>query len=725
MSQTSTKESFSRRKFLKRGAIVLGGSVVASYLACSPTRRFVATKVESMDLPAMISSFKPDFWFEILSDNSVVLNSPKIEMGQGVWTGFAMIAAEELEIPYEMISVRNASTASGLFDKLNTGGSSSTTSLYGPIREVAATMRELLKSAAATKWNVAPTSVTIEKGFLIAGNNKVAFSEIAQTNKNWELSEKPKLKSKKEFKIIGTNVKRVDLQAKVLGKAKYTLDSDLPDMLYAVRIRSPFLDGTIKSLDTKEAENSSGVVKVVREGELLAVIAKSYYAADIAANKVKVEWNRPNRVQQSDLLKMVTVGNGKEVNVQKEGKASSLLEKNSDKLFKQEYRTPMATHAQMEVCASIADVKPSKVLMIVGSQGPEPIRAEVAKALDIDKDLIEIQTPLLGGGFGRKALGVNAAEAAILSKAVGKPVKLFNTRRQEFQNGVYRPNTHHRLEAVMDETQSKMLAIRHQQATPDMFIKNMMGGNDIGLKLLGADFISAGHGAGIMYDVPNKSVSVWNTEVPVPISIWRAVGMFPNTFAIESFISEVAHHYKQDALDFRINMFTDSNSISQRSKKVLEVLKEKSNWANPKLPNIGRGVAIGNDRKTIAAAAIEAEIVDNQIKIRKVTHVMDVGQVINPEGIKAQVEGCIMMGISAALYEEITVKDGQIENAYFSQYPLATLADVPEIECILLEGDEMPYGVGEPPLAPIAPAIFGAILDLTGKAHRELPIRLA
>ncbi len=178
-------------------------------------------------------------------------------------------------------------------------------------------------------------------------------------------------------------------------------------------------------------------------------------------------------------------------------------------------------------------------------------------------------------------------------------------------------------------------------------------------------------------------------------------------------------------MDLRIKMFEEDNSISKRSKKVLEVLKEKSAWANQKSSNIGRGVAIGNDRKTIAAAAVEIEIIENQIKIRKVTHVMDVGQAINPEGIKAQVEGCIMMGISAALYEELTVKEGQIENAYFSQYPLASLSDVPEIECILLEGDEVPYGVGEPPLAPIAPAIFGAILNLTGKAYRELPIKLS
>ena len=266
-------------------------------------------------------------------------------------------------------------------------------------------------------------------------------------------------------------------------------------------------------------------------------------------------------------------------------------------------------------------------------------------------------------------------------------------------------------------------AITHDQATPDM-LKNLMG-TDLPNKILGADFISAGHGASLMYNFKNKSVSVWNAEVPIPIGIWRGVGMFPNAFAIESFMNELAHQTKKDPIAFRIGLLQDDDKISVRSKKVLETLIEKSGWKTPKAEGIGRGIAIGNDRKTIAAAAIEVAIVEGKIIVKKVTQVMDVGVSINPEGIKQQIEGATMMGIGAALYEEATVKDGQIEQAYFSQYPMVLLADVPEIQCFILEGDDIPYGVGEPPLAPIAPAIAGAILDLTGKAVRSLPIRLS
>lgn len=722
MSTNNTKKGFSRRKFLQRGAIVLGGSVVASYLGCSPMRRFTAQKVESMDFPAMISSLQPDFWFEVLPDNTISLKSPKIEIGQGVFTGLAMLAAEELDVPYEQIKVEHAITTSGLYDEMNTGGSSSTASLYEPIREVAATMREMLKEAAAKKWGIKASEIKTENGTLISGKNKITYAEIAKENKDWDIPKTPELRPKSAFKVVGKSVKRTDLKAKVMGTAKYTLDSELPEMLYAILLQSPYLEGTIKTLDTKEAEKSQGVVKVVREGELVAVVAKNYYAADTAFKKINVEWNIPNKIQQDDLIKLVTVGNGKEVNIQKEGNAKSIIEDNKTTVFRQEYRTPMAAHAQMEVNAAIAQVEADKATIIAGTQGPKIVIDTVSKALGLSKDKVEVHTPLVGGGFGRKAVKGLYVEAALISKAVGKPVKLYNSRQQEFQNSLYRPNTHHVLQAKIAQN-GEIEAITHDQATPDM-LKNLMG-TDLPVKILGADFISAGHGASFMYNFKNKSVSVWNTDVPIPIGIWRGVGMFPNTFAVESFMNELAHQTKKDPIAFRMSLLQNDDKISVRSKKVLETLIEKSGWKNPKADGTGRGIAIGNDRKTIAAAAIELAIVDGKIVVKKVTQVLDVGVSVNPEGIKQQIEGATMMGIGAALYEEVTVKDGQIEQAYFSQYPMVTLADVPEIQCHILEGDEIPYGVGEPPLAPIAPAIAGAILDLTGKAVRSLPIKLS
>ena len=719
--ENNDNTGFSRRKFLKRGAIVLGGTVVASYMGCSPMRRFAAQKAESMDLPAVLSSMEPDFWFEVLADNTILFKSPKIEMGQGVTTGLAMLAAEELEVSLEQIKVEHANTTSGVVDAFGTGGSSSTLSLYKPIREVAATMREMLREAAAKQWGVKASEVKIINGVCAVGDKKMTFAEIAKNTKEWDIPKTPALKPESAFKYVGKNVKRVDLKAKVMGTAEYTIDHHLPEMLHAFTLESTYIGGKIKSIDTKEAEQSSGVVKVVNQDGLVAVVAKTRYAAEMALNKIKVEWDVPKKWQQADIELLVTVGKGKSVSVQKEGNALSMLEENPAKVFRQEYRLPIAAHAQMEVFGAIADVKNNKTTIIIGTQTPGFIRDQVAKDLDIDKDNVEVQTPFLGGGFGRRTPKNYASKAAILSKIVGKPVKIIPTREQEFQYSLYRPNTHHVLQAKIDE-KGNVEAITHDQATPDMMLKAMGGSG--ALTLLGSDWISAGHGASILYNVKNKATNVHNIEVPYPASIWRAVGIFPNTFAIESFINELAHKTQKDPIDFRISLLKNGDEITERMVKVLEVLKEKSNWKAGKKEGFGRGIAICNDRKTIAAAAIEIEIIENQVRVKKVTHVTDCGKAINPEGIRQQIEGCIMMGISSALYEEITIVDSQISNSNYHKYPVAMLRDTPDIEMVILENAPEPYGIGEPPLGPIAPAIAAAIFDLTGKNLRNLPMKL-
>jgi isoquinoline 1-oxidoreductase subunit beta len=716
----TTKKTFSRRKFLQRGAIVMGGTVVASYMSCSPLRRFAAQKAESMDLPADLSSLKPDFWFQVLADNTILLKVPKSEMGQGIFTGFAMMAAEELEISLAQIKVESASTSSGITDSFGTGGSSSTISLYKPIREVAATMREMLKMAAAKQWGVKTETITAQHGTLTSGNHTAKYADIATATKAWEVPKTPDLKPASAFKYIGKEQKRADVASKVMANAKFTIDMELPEMLHALTLESPYFEGKIKSIDTSKAATSANVVKVVHDGELVAVVAKTRYAAEVAIKKIAVTWDVPQSWQQTDIEAMVTVGKTKAVNIQKEGKADDIINDNDKSVLKQEYRTPIATHAPMEVFGAIADVKSDKITIIIGTQMPVYIRDQVAKDLGVDKDKVDVQVPYLGGGFGRKTARNYASKAAILSKMIGKPVKLMPTREQEFQNSLYRPNTHHVLRAKMADN-GTVEAIIHDQATPDMMIKSIAGST--ALKLLGADWVSAGHGASILYNIKNRTTNIWNIEVPYPAGIWRTVGVYPNTFAIESFIDEVAIQTKKDPLVLRLELLKGGDEISERMAKTLMILQEKSGWNNPKTDGVGRGIAICSDRKTIAAAAIEVVVIDNKIKVKKVTNVLDVGFAINPEGIRAQVESCVMMGIGAGLYEEIQIKDGQINATNYHQYPMATLSDTPDIQIVILENASDPYGVGEPPIAPIAPAIANAIFDLTGKRLRNLPLQ--
>ncbi len=717
------KKAFSRRKFLKRGGILLGGTFVAGYLGCNSTRRFIAQKVESMDLPAKITSFNPEFWFQVLPENNILLKSPKVEMGQGIFTGYAMMAAEELNVPLEQMRVEHANTATGIEDELGTGGSNSTSGLFKPIREMAATLREMMKLSAATIWNVPVNQVVTQNGILQCGDKKMTFFECVTATKSWTVPKTPALKPASEFKYIGKDVKRIDLKDKVMGTAKYTFDTHFSNMVYATMLPCPYFKAKLKSVKTAAAEQSPDVLKVVHQDGWCAVVAKTQYAALSAVQKLEATWDVPKLWQQADMEAMVTVGNGNAVSVQKVGNAKSVLESGAGKVYKQAFRTPFGTHAPMEVNGTVAHVTKDNAIIVVGTQNTVPTKALVAKALGMDKKMIDIQIPYLGGGFGRKGRLGNVVETALLSKIMGKPVKMMFTREQEFQNSFYRPLTHHVLSAKISE-KGDIQAITHDQACPDMILKYVMG-NSLPLKLLGADFISAGHGAGLLYNIPNKSATLWNTEVPVPVGIWRGVGMYPNTFATESFMNELAHETKKDAIDFRIGLLTDpKDTIAQRTKKVLEVLKEKSGWTTPKPAGIGRGVAIANDRSSIAGSVVEVAIVEDKIKVLRVLQVLDVGMILNPEGIRAQMEGCVMMGISSALYEEVTIKDSQISVSNFHELPLANLMDVPDIQTVILANAPEPYGVGEPPLAPIAPAIAGAILDLTGKMLRKLPLKL-
>ena len=644
-------------------------------------------------------------------------------MGQGVFTGFAMLAAEELNVALEQVKVEHANTATGSIDAGATGGSSSTLNLYKPIREVAATMREMLKEAAAKHWGIKASEIQVENGIMISGDKKMSYAECAKNTKEWIVPKTPTLKSASEFKYVGKNVKRIDLKPKVLGKPLFGIDHGFPNMLYAVILKSPYINGTIKTINIDEAAKSDGVVKIINEKDLVAVVAKNRYAAEIALNKIETQWNVPKKWQQNDFEKIVTVGNGNEVNIQSVGNAASSFSGTSADIYKQEYRTPMAVHAQMEPNGAVANVEKDKATIIVGTQAPGPTHKGISKALGLKPENVKIEVVYSGGGFGRRNDIKQPIQAAKISQIMEKPVSVFNTREQEFLNSAfYRPNTHHVLQAKL-AADGSIEAITHNQATPDMIIKDL--GGELGLTLFGADFISGGHTASINYNSPNKTATLWNVDLPIPIGIWRSVGAFPNSFAIESFINELAHKAGKDPIDYRLSHLAGTEQINKRYKNVLETLAEKSGWRNPKTPGIGRGVAISNDRKSIAAAVIEVIVKDNKIQVKKVTHVIDAGKCINPEGVRQQVEGCIMMGITAALYEKIEVKDGQMTASNFNDYPMAMLSDTPDdISIFILEGSEEVYGVGEPPLSPIAPAIAAAVFDLTGKNLRTLPLVL-
>jgi isoquinoline 1-oxidoreductase subunit beta len=714
------KKKFSRRKFFTRAGIGLAGTMALLYFGRSPIRRKISGFAKEFDLPSGIMNFDTDMWFEVHADNTITLKSPKVEMGQGIFTGMAMLAAEELDVALDKIKVVHASTLTGASDIAGTGGSSTTTSLYKNIREVSATLRETLKLAASKLWNVDPSVISTKDGVLTAGDKTLTYAELTKQTTEWKAAKTPALRPASQFKYVGTEQKRLDLHDKVLAKPIYGIDTDLPNMVYGSVLYSPFIGGKLIKTDLSEAKSSSGVLAVVEDKEWIGVVANTRYAAEMATRKIKAEWDYPKKYSTKDVLETITVGKGNEVNVQKEGNTEGVLNDKNATFLSSEYRTPLGVHAGMEPSITVADVVGDKATIYTSFQMANQMQSAVASGLDLSSKNIEIKTTYLGGGFGRRAMRHNAVEAAKLSKAVGKPVHLLYTREQEFQNGYFRPNTHHVLRGQLNGD-AKLIGMSHDLATADMVLLAL---SPLAMTVLGADFISAGHGSHIPYAIPNRKATMWQGELPFQTGIWRGVGMYANTFVVESFIDEMANKAGVDPLKFRLD-HCDESDLLKRRKTVLTVLAEKAGWNNPKQEGIGRGIAVGEDRKSISAAIAEVKIEEGMIKVVKVTQIIDPGKIINPSGVRQQVEGATMMAMSAALYEDVHIEDSQIVETNFHNYRVATLLNTPQIEVIMHESGEKPLGVGEPPMAPVAPAIANAIFNLTGKRLRTLPLQTA
>ncbi len=450
----------------------------------------------------------------------------------------------------------------------------------------------------------------------------------------------------------------------------------------------------------------------------LEYIGRCPYQAGAA--RIQAEWDTGHLWQQEEMEAIVTVGEGNGIVIQDVGNAPRLL--NEETTVAAEYRTPFAIHTPLEAQAALADVQPGQVRVWCSTQGQGFVRSEVAKALGVDEKIVEVIPTYLGGGYGRKAGWEVAIEAAKLSQAAGVPVHVGWSRAEEMRYGYFRPLTHHKLYGRVDSS-GNLLAIEHRQASGDVafgFLPPFMS------TVMGADF-GAYRGATICYDAPNKRTVAYRRELPLRTGWWRGLGLLPNTFAVESFIDELAHAAGVDPLDFRLRNLKDEGD-SGRLKKVLQAAAELGEWGKPAPAGRARGLAATIDVGTPVAmvAEVSLDAATGKIRVHKIAAAMDCGLVINPDGAIAQVEGNVMWGVGSALIEEMTVKDGQVTATNFDRYPLLTIKEAPEVSVVLLEaGDGKPRGVGEPPIGPVAPAIANAFFALTGKRLRQLPMNEA
>lgn len=718
----------SRRGFLI-GLGATGGALVLGWRVGLPALRLQLAEVfDSAEggggMPNNITQ-APDAWFVIAPDNSVTMRMPKVEMGQGIHTALAQIAADELEVAWENVRVVSADTLAGPVDSFGTTGSMSVMTMWQPIREAAATLRVMLVNAAAAQLGLAAVDLTAANGVVAARRNPdqaLTYGEIVQAaGATWETPEEaPLLKTPDQFKLIGQPLPRLDFPAKLTGQAQYGLDKRVGGMLYGAVAYATTVAGRLRQAKPGNAAGLPGVVQVVIEDDFAGVVATSRAQAEAGVTALELTWEAGPALNTADVLALVTVGEGDATVIQKVGDAPAYLKPEAAgvaQTLMAEYRSPLAAHAHLEPQAALVHVRDDRVEAWVSTQMPALVQGDLAKLLGRKEEEVQVTAMYVGGGFGRKVGSDAASAAARLSRATGKPVHVAWTRPQEFLDGYLRPPTHHLLRASLS-ADGRILAHDHQQASGDVAFPFVPG---FFRPLLGADF-GAVRGARLTYAVPNLRTVAWRTVLPFRTGWWRGLGLLANIFALESFMDELAHAAGVDPLDFRLRHLPEGR-LGERFRRALEEVAALSDWRTPAPAGRARGLALCVDAGTVVAQVAEVSLANNTPRVHHVWCVIDPGLPINPDGVVAQTQGAIVMGLSSTLFEKIDLADGRITATNFNAYPLITMKETPEISVKVIRSGDEPFGMGEPPIGPIAAAVGNALFSLTGVRRRELPFQ--
>jgi len=709
--------TFSRRKFIQTGAIAGGGLLLGFYLPA-----FGKWAKHEVPSPA---SFAPNAFVRIGNDNIITVIVNHSEMGQGAYTSLPMIIADELDadwskVKFEAAPVDPVYNHPG-FGMQGTGGSTSTWVEWDRFRNAGATGRYLLIAAAAQTWNVDPSACRTEKGFVIhdATGRKLSYGELVDKAATITAPKEVKLKEAKDFKFIGKPVKRLDTPEKIDGSGIFGLDVKIPGLLTAVIARPPVFGGKVKSFNADKAKAIPGVKDVVQIDRGIAVVANGFWAAKLGRDALEVEWDegslstldsKVQTQQYADLAKQTGAVAKKEGDV---AAVKSQAVKNLDVV----YDMPYLAHAPMEPLNCVADVKADSCEIWVGTQF-QTVEAMTAAAITgLKPNQIKVHTTLLGGGFGRRAVadGHFVSEAVQVSKAIKNPVKVVWTREDDIRGGYYRPRAYHTISAGLDAA-GKPLYWKQ-----NIVCQSFMVGTPFESFMIkdGVDAVAVEGANELPYHVPNHLLEWKMAPNGVPTLWWRSVGSSHTAFAVESFIDELAKAAGKDPFEYR-RMLMDKHP---RQKKVLEYVAQKAGWKNPLPAGRGKGIAVHESFGSVVAMVAEVSIAKNNLKVHKVTVAVDCGQVVNPDTIKAQMEGCVVFGLTAALYGEISFENGRVKQGNFHDYRMVRMNEMPVVEVHIMDSKEKMGGVGEPGVPPVAPAVMNALFTLTGKRVRRLPLQ--
>ena len=729
----------SRRDFL-------GGVFSASALVLGAS----ALPLKSLAAPTADAAWQPGVYLGLEPDGRVIIIAHRSEMGTGIRTALPMIVAEELEADWARVKIVQA-IGDAKYGSQDTDGSESVRDFYDPMREAGATARMMLESAAASKWGVPASECRAKNHEVVHARTgrKLGFGELAPLAAKQPVPKKESLKFKSpaEYRYVGKNVPIADLDDILAGHAVFGMDARVPDMVYASIERPPVFGGKLKSYDDAEARKVHGVSKTLTIPPFkppyafqplggVAVIADNTWAAMQGRRKLKIDWDLgPNASLDSVAYKKTLQETARKACkvARNDGDVDAAF-KTATKVHEAEYYVPHLAHASMEPPVAVAEFKNGKVEAWAPTQNPQAVQDTVAKALGIKPADVTCHVTLLGGGFGRKSKPDYVAEAAILSKQLGKPVKVVWSREDDIRFDFYHAVAAMYMKAATDEKGRPTAWLQRSVFPPiesqdDVNAKYGMGELDMGW-------------TDVPFDVPNFRAECGPADTHIRIGWMRSVANIPHAFAVQSFTDELAAAAGRDRVEYLLDVLGKPRKIDLRVpadrkgpdpymldigrlRRVVEIAAEQSGWAKKK-PGHGRalGIAVHRSFLTYVATVVEVEVDNGKIRIPRVDVALDTGKVIHPDRVRAQLEGASVFGASIALMGEITAANGRVQQGNFDKYPVARINEAPvETHVHIVPSSAPPAGVGEPGVPTMSPAICNAIFAATGKRIRDLPIK--
>ena len=699
----------SRRNFLKTTSLATGGLLMGVALP--------GAKLEAM-AAGMVHT--PNAWVHIADNNTITLISARSEMGQGVYTSMPMLIAEELNVDIRKIKVSIAPPNAKLYGNpllggpQLTGGSTSVRDGWEKLRVAGAQVREMLISAAAAKWKVDPSELKAENGMVFGPKGKKAtYGQLAEAASKLPVPEKVTIKDPKDFRIVGKRTLRLDSPAKVNGTARFGIDVKLPGMVYAALEQCPVIGGTVKSYDASKAKSMPGVIDVVEIPDGVAVVANSWWRANQARKALVITWDEGKGAQLNDqaMLEGIRAASktGKALELKKVGDAEGVIAA-SQKVVRREYVSQLLSHSPLEPMNFTAHYDNGKVKLIGPTQWQDAAQNNIAAAVGVKPADVTLETTFLGGGFGRRIDQDFIIQAAQISKAVGKPVKLVWSREDDMTHDFYRPQAVNTLAASLG-ADGKPTAMTFRLTSQSIT------GRVFGLPPEVQDPLMI-EAAVAGYEIPATKHDIVKHDAGLRVGYWRSVSHALNAFANESFMDELAKEAGQDPYQYRMALLKNQ----PRFANVLKLAAEKAGWGTSLPAGRARGIALMEGYDSYLAEVAEISMEGGAVKVHRVTVAADLGRMVNPDTVEAQIQSGVVFGMGAALMQEITLQNGRVQQTNFNTFPIVRMNEAPVIDVVLVESTEKPGGIGEPSTSLIAPAIANAVATLTGKRVRKLPL---